>query len=298
MVCLGRGFDAASRAFWPVAVLIALSIDSGAIDSSALGQVPADPDELLTAMRARAEATEVQAVDPMDDLRFVPRPVFRYDDQPRGFVDGTLWIWTTKDGRPAAFQKIEAMERDGPPRWNYCFASFSLGRLSAHWPGGRRFESTEPAIAFQRLPGAAAPADGKLRWGLSARGLARMFSAEIRDAATGDREQMRLLPRPIYEYEVSGIDTGRGAVFAFATYGTNPDLLFALESRTVGSGEPEWRYAVARMTNGGVTLLYDGREIWRVDQVSSRDGVLPTWTFFGEPRERAAARPPLQGTGS
>lgn len=297
-MCERRGFDATRRAFWPVAVFIALGIDSGAIGSSALGQVPAGHAELLDAMRARAEATEVQAVDPVDDLRFIPRPVFRYDDQPRGFVDATLWIWTTEDGRPAAFQKIEAMERDGPPRWNYCFASFSRGRLSARWPGGLRFESTKPAITFQHLPGAAAPADGKLRWGLSARRLARMFSAEIRDAATDDREQMRLLPTPIYEYEVSGRDACRGAVFAFATYGTNPDLLFALESRTAGSGQWEWQYAVARMTNGAVTLLYGGREIWRVDQVSSRDGVLPTWTFFGEPRERAATRPPLQGTGS
>lgn len=290
-------FDAAPRDFSALTVMLAaLGIYSGAAVS---GQATIEErDGLLAAMRARAEGTQVQMVDLAGELQFVSEPVFRYDDQPRGFVDATLWMWTGANGRPVAFQKIEAMERDGPPRWNYCFASFSERTLSARWPGGRRFQSTEPAVRFADLPGPQIRADAALRWTLQVRRIARRFAADIKDAATGDREQMRLLPRPIYEYELPESDGGRGAVLAFATYGTNPDLLFALETRISDGGEQVWQYAVVRMTNGSVTLRYDGREAWIADEVSSRDGVLPTWTFFGEPREETAASPQQERAGS
>ena len=44
-----------------------------------------------------------------------PDPIFRYSDQPRGFVDATLWSWGPpgSTGRPAAIAKIEAAVSPG-----------------------------------------------------------------------------------------------------------------------------------------------------------------------------------------
>src|SRR5258708_34016413 len=58
-----------------------------------------DQDELrrtrmLEQMRALAEGTNVRFENGDRQPELVPRPVFRYDDQPRRFLDATMWVWT------------------------------------------------------------------------------------------------------------------------------------------------------------------------------------------------------------
>jgi hypothetical protein len=233
----------------------------------------------LERMRTLAEQTKVRFENGERAPELVGNPVFRYDDQPRRFIDATMWVWTDA-GRPIAIEKIEAMRQDARPRWGYCFASLARETLSVEWANGRRFRSTAPGVEFRPLHDEPSVAQRTSERARQVRSLARGFSARIlTDAGAQNSEAMRLLATPIYEYTEPATDVLAGAVFGFTTSGTNPDLLVVLEAR----GEKDhlhWQFAPARVTAGGVTLSYRDQEVWEVPHVEPRAASFPTWTFF------------------
>lgn len=240
--------------------------------------------QLLEQMRLLARATNVRyqasghQPAPTHRPKLVDSPVFRYDDQPRFFLDATMWVWTDAN-RPVAFEKIEVMSQDRP-RWGYCLTSVSDRLLSVTWADGREYRSSAAGIDFRPLPDApAAPARSAARK-LGARKLARDFSARIlTDDRANTSEEMRLLSTPIFEYDDPQTNSFLGAVFGLATSGTNPDVLFLLEPRDAG-GESVWHYAVGRMTTGGVTLKYREAKVWEAEFCQPVPTAFPTWTFF------------------
>jgi hypothetical protein len=246
----------------------------------------AAPSKLLTQMQMLAAQTEVRFLDEtLDSPEFVQTPVFRYSDAQRGFLDATMWVWTS-GGRPVAFHKVEAMVvlETQASLWGRCIASVSSERLSVEWRDGRHFETDQAGMSFVKLPGSPDPGQTTATRRLQARRLARGFSGRIFDPGTDTSEEMRLLPAPIYEYRLAGSDLFRGAVFGVAAHGTNPDILVSLEVSDGAEESPHWHYAVARMTNGSVTLQRDGQTVWECEQVDSMTGVFDTWMFFAEPR--------------
>lgn len=244
--------------------------------------------QLLAEMTTLAQKTKV-AGEHGEDVKLVDKPVFRYDDQPRRFIDATMWIWTDH-GRPAACQKIEARYEfnTGQPLWGYCFTSLSPGRLSASW-GERTYQSSQPGIAWQPLEGSPAPAAGNVQRKRQLRELARGFSGRaLLNPRTGDSAELRLFTTPIYEY--SDPDTGLliGAIFGFETNGTNPDVLVVIEAVET-AGKPQWQFAPARMTTGGITLNYRERKAWECEFVQPSEGPFANWLFFPMPRKPVPA---------
>jgi hypothetical protein len=243
--------------------------------------------EFLAQMRTLAEQTEIRLAKGDAKPELVKDPVFRYDDQPRRFIDATIWAWTDQ-GRPVAFQKIEAIEygeADAPSAlWQYCFASVSPGLLTAQWPQERRFRATDPGVAFRPLADSPEIPEGNTQRKRQARELARKFSARIVTSPKNNiRQEMRLLTTPIFEYAHPKTKEYLGAVYGFSTNGTNPDLLVVLEIHKE-KGALRWRYAPARMTCCAVNLAYEDSEVWNVDWVNGSDAPFPTWTFFATPR--------------
>ena len=106
----------------------------------------------------------------------------------------------------------------------------------------------------------------------------RDFSARIHRGADAS-EEMRLLPTPVLEYTDPESKVYLGAVFDFATNGTNPARLVRLEPRWA-DGTPTWHYAAARMTNNGVMLKYRGEPGWQVELCPPPWTGLSTWTLF------------------
>ena len=231
-----------------------------------------------------AESTAVEYTSGSGRLRLVPEPVFRYDDQPRRFIDATMWIWTD-GGRPVACQKVEAKYEfiKGDPLWGYCFTSLSPDKLKASWTD-RNYQSTEAGIAWQSFADSPAPASGNTLRKRQLRELARGFAGRIlQNPRTGDSSEMRLFTTPIFEYADPATKLLIGSVFGFETNGTNPDLLVLIEAR--GSAEKsEWQFAPARMTTGGITLNYRDRKVWEAPFVGPREGPFANWLFFQTPR--------------
>ncbi|HEV3022490.1 MAG TPA: hypothetical protein VGX76_08480, partial [Pirellulales bacterium] len=132
----------------------------------------------LEQMRTLAERTTVRFEHAERKPEFVRTPAFRYDDQPRRFIDATMWVWTDA-GRPIAFEKIEAMRQDARPRWGYCFTSLADETLVVEWDHGRRFRSTEPGVEFRSLPDAPVVGARSAERIRQIRKLASDFSARI-----------------------------------------------------------------------------------------------------------------------
>ena len=84
-------------------------------------------------------------------------------------------------------------------------------------------------------------------------------------ADNSDREALRLLPRPLYRYDLAGAKEPDpklldGALFAFVL-GTDPEVVLALEA--VGSPEDAvWQYACSRATSGGLEVRWGDELVW------------------------------------
>ena len=92
--------------------------------------------------------------------------------------------------------------------------------------------------------------------------MARRFSAVLVGWPWAPKnEPLRMLPRELYRYQSKNPDLLDGAVFGFVQ-GTDPEALLLLEAVREESGL-QWQYALARRTNGEVTVDYDGRTVWK-----------------------------------
>jgi hypothetical protein len=240
--------------------------------------------KMLEKMEAVAQETKVSFAEGNGEVLLRDKPVFRYDDQPRRLVDATVWTWIYQ-GRPIAFQKVEAIER-GAGEWQRCFVSLAEDRLKVQWGKGRMFESTEAGVSYRPVPDAPAMAPRNLERRRQLRELARTFTARILlDPANQDSQEMRLLTSPMFEFEDEKSKLLRGAVFGYSTNGTNPDLLILFEAREA-QGSFAWHYAPARMTTGGITVAHSDKPIWECAFAEPGQSTFPTWTYFQTPREQ------------
>lgn len=238
----------------------------------------------LQQMRERAEETRIRPIDGKKEPKLEEKPIFRYDDQQRGFIDATIWAWTVA-GRPVAFEKIEVMlEFKTKPLWNCCFASLSEDRLQADLGQDRRFQAKEPGVSFQPVASAPPPATKQTERRRQLRDLARSFSARVTlDPNSTNSEEMRLLATPLFEYVNPESKLMDLAVFGYSTAGTNPDMLVVFELREK-AGKRVWHYSPVRMTAGGVTLKHANATVYEVPFVLIQEAPFPTWTFFQYPR--------------
>ena len=244
---------------------------------------PHGDDAMRSAMRRLADSVTIEIPSGADPELLV-EPVFRYSDQPRRIVDATLWVWTV-NGRPAAMQKVEAVERPEGPGWTVCLASFTPELLNVEWTGGQQLDCTQPGAAFQALSQPPELNAAAIR-PLHTRQVARRFAARIvNDPEQKTVEQMRLLARPIFEYSHPETGLLAGAIFGFASNGTNPDAYLVLEANQREEGQADWRYAWVRMTSGGVTGLLDNEPVWSCDWVRPQSVPRENWMFFRLTRE-------------
>ncbi len=239
-------------------------------------------DSKIVPMRERAQSMEVEIVDGQTaDL--IPEALFRYSDQPRGIIDGSFWCWQS-EGQPVAFQKIEYYDReDKDLRWFYCFASASQQRIHAKWGVGEQWTATAPGIKLQTLSNEPVLDDNELRVSFQIKNIARRFSVRLEDTVAGTEEQLRLMSRPIYRY--GNLTTqSMGAVFSFASNGTNPDALLLVQLDKEQTGR-KWKYGWLQMTTGKLMARLSDEVIWTAPYRTpnfDRPSKFETWLFFYE----------------
>jgi hypothetical protein len=252
-------------------------------DESDGADVKAQRNARLAVMRERAEAFEVARVlaGTKDEVPLRKTPVFRYDDQPRGIVDATLWCWEGT-GRPVALLKVEAAGPDEASFWQFCVASLADGPVDISFPNGGSLAVDTAGTTlhpFDKAPRPSERSAGRLR---QMKELVGRFAGTIHvDGKESLKQEMRCLPRPIHQYSGDSAGLAEGVIFGLTTNGTNPDVLVLIELRQHGEDGLRWEYGIVKMTASDVHIQLDGAEVYS----SPKSEPMRKWTFFRMARD-------------
>jgi hypothetical protein len=205
-------------------------------------------------------------------------PVLRWANYTRSggrkVRDAATYIWTAQ-GRPEVVACVFPMTEDGTTI-RLDVGSLARSGLVAEREGRRLWYPKEPGVKFQPVPDAPPPAES------AAARLRQMkeLAIEFRSTLIGlrgdgsDREELRMLPQPVYRYESENPELLDGAMFFFVQ-GTDPESLLLLEAVRTGAGH-QWQYAFARRSSGALTARYHDEVVWKIpSQHTPRNPVLP-----------------------
>ena len=155
--------------------------------------------------------------------------------------------------------------------------------LDVRWETGEPWSSRGPGVTMTALPSAPAPHARPAARRAQLREIAGRFSADIIDPIARTRERMRLLPTPIHRYSDEEAGLIDGAIFGFASNGTNPDALLLVELTGSEDGEFEWRYGLAQMTAGELAVSLGKDVVWTAPyRYPNKPSRFDTWLFFRE----------------
>ncbi|MFK8110890.1 MAG: hypothetical protein AB8B91_01735 [Rubripirellula sp.] len=217
-------------------------------------------------MRSRAQAIRFQCEMKGLPDRMQAEPLFRYDDVPRGYVDGAVWRWG-KSGRPMAIVTTE-LHPDylgGGPRVVYDFLSLADFSFSAISNDSQWAPSTS-AVVMQPLP-PAMQEEFKVGQSPSVRmfqmkRIMQHFSAHQIVSEENPEEtklSLRLLPRPIDRYQPSKSKMADGATFLFVA-GRMPGVIVFLD--TDGN---QWQFGIGRLSAPStLSVRVAENEVYRV----------------------------------
>jgi hypothetical protein len=221
----------------------------------------AEPATLREMIDAAVDSCQVYAgPDEQDPAK--PLVVLRWANNARGSEDGTTVLYTHQ-GRPVAAACLYPWEG----KLIHDFEAIARHPAIARRDGRVVWEPQKSGVVYADIPDAPAPEStraGRLR---QMKSLAEQFDTTLVGwkADNTDREELRLLPRPLYRYEADDPTEAKGAivdgaVFAFVM-GTDPETLLLIEAVDDGN-TTKWQYAFARRTSGELEGRLDGRIVW------------------------------------
>jgi hypothetical protein len=181
----------------------------------------------------------------------------RWANNARGSEDGLTLLYV-HEGRPLAAACVYPWAK----RLEHDFESLSRDRIVARHGEQIVWQPQEPGVVFADIPGAPAPEATRPQRLRQIKSLAEKFQATLLGwkLDNSDREELRLLSRPLYRYEPKDGDVIDGAVLAFVM-GTDPEVLLLIEA--VRDGDiARWQYAFARRTSGELEGRLDGAAVW------------------------------------
>lgn len=220
-------------------------------------------------------------------------PVLRWANNARGSEDGVTLLYV-HDGLPLAATCIYPWMQN----LQHEFESLSRGKVVARREGVVVWQPQAAGVTFAEIPGAAGPEATRPARLRQMKVLVEKFHATMMGWKTDstDREELRLLPRPLFRYEPKSGAVIDGAVFAFVM-GTDPEVLLQIEA--VKSGDKmTWQYAFSRRTSGRLEGRLGDTVVWQADRFPVQsDPKLPHFTRgVPLPPEIAAEQAKLQET--
>jgi hypothetical protein len=210
-------------------------------------------------MASRIEAIAVSSPEEGFPKRLQTPALFRYDDEARGYVDGTVWRLGEK-GRPLAIITAELHPNylGSGPRIVYDFLSLTERPFSARSHDVANWTPGGSAVRMAALPDGPEPAAEPAKRLTQIKSLARRFSGTQLIQETDETSvELRLLPKHIDRYVPHPHERADGAVFLLVN-GRNPALVLLVET----DGD-KWQYGVGRLSlPSTLTLRLDGRKVW------------------------------------
>jgi hypothetical protein len=211
-----------------------------------------------------------------------PVPVIRWRNVVRGQEGEAMMVVWPHNGRPVAMASIYPWEG----KMSHEFDSLSRENKLIARDQDRVIWSPETAgVEFKDVPKAPKPAKTAPERLRQMKAIAEGFKATMTGwmADNSDQEPLRLLPRPLYRYDLTSAKDPDpklldGALFAYVL-GTDPEVVLVLEA--IGTAEKaDWQYAFARATSGGLEVKLGDLVVWTADKhPANRNPKLPHCTM-------------------
>jgi hypothetical protein len=252
----------------PLAWRLALFACCVACVAAALSQGAAAQEEA-----AKPTTTLRELIDAaVNDVRIYPsaaakepaKPVvaLRWANNARGSEDGTTVLYIDR-GRPLAVACLYPWD-------GFLVQDFEVltnERIVARRDNRLIWQPQKSVVDFADVPDAAPPEASAAQRLRQMKSLAGQFQSTMLGWKSDDtdREELRLLPRPLYRYEVDDNQAKNGTlldggVFGFVM-GTDPESLLLLEAVKDGEAS-KWRFAFARRTSGELEGRHRGKVVW------------------------------------
>jgi hypothetical protein len=237
--------------------------------SSALAQAPEQKPESVwqKIFRQQAAAYRFRTGDDEGEVKVSADPILFWSQPVRGGDDGAIYLWT-KGGRPQAIGAFFIWPwREGGQAITHELHSLSDKPFTATWQE-RPWKSPEGAVSYQALTDATPPAETPERRLQQMKLLAREFAATSHGKDDRDWE-LRLLPRPLYRYELTGDQKSTvldGVLFGFVQ-GTDLEIVLMLEAVRTEKGNV-WRWSAARMSDLPLALSRGDAAVWQVEKAT------------------------------
>jgi hypothetical protein len=226
----------------------------------------------LAVMTERIDSISISATDPAVPKKMQPKPLFRYADETRGYVDGTVWR-LGESGRPLAVITAELHPNylGSGPCVVYDFLSLTERRFTARSADIPGWSPRAAAVVLKALPKAPETSAVAAKRLTQLKEQARRFSGtqEVQERQEDGKTfvHLRLLPREIERYAPGPEPLSDGAIFLFAN-GRNPALLLVIE--TDGKS---WQYGIGRLSMPStLEMRLDDTVVWSEPRISSSPG--------------------------
>jgi hypothetical protein len=207
-----------------------------------------------------------------------PLVALRWANNARGSEDGTTVLFVA-GGRPVAVCCIYPWDK----RLEHGFESLSRQRVIGRRDGRIVWAPQEAGVSFAQIPEAPTPEEGRIQRLRQMKALAEQFQATMLGwkVDSTDREELRLLSKPLFRYEPQDEKVIDGAVFAFVT-GTDPEVLLMIEA--VREGErTTWQYAFVRRTSGQLEGRWQDKAVWRAERHPQQHDPKKSYFTLGTP---------------
>jgi hypothetical protein len=193
----------------------------------------------------------------IEELKLQPEPLLRWTNPVSGLKDGTLFFWTTAEGRPYAAAQVFQIESGV---WLHEFQSLTTSSFRVIRDGRTIWAPTKPGIEWKPVPNAPAPAKNAAQRLTQMKAIVERFGASD-DFEGSSRWELRLLPKPLLRYSSSRGRITDGATFAFV-HTTDPEIFVTIEGFQENGQDPKWRYSLAPMTAYALKVTLDDQTIW------------------------------------
>jgi hypothetical protein len=202
---------------------------------------------------------------PKKELELKKESIFEWTNPIRSTPQqGVVFLWL-RNGRPAAVGSIFSFKDPSSlpgRRVSHELHALDREKLLVSRPAAALNEwKPEMGLARKALPDAGTPATTAGARLTQMRRLAQEFSGHETNE-DDKREDLRLLPAPLYRYPTSEDGVVDGALFALvSTEGTDPEVWLLIEARKEG-GTTRWEYACARFSNRNLYVRHKDKEVW------------------------------------
>lgn len=253
---------------------LALALGAAPLPSGAQDKKADAPDEKteLAEFLDDAKAYVIRTAKPDAALKLNETPVLNFTNPERNQERGSVFVWLTDAGRPAVMGQFFRFNIGERRLKKHALHSLAAGPLEAKFRDKLAWAPETPGVEWKTFPDAPAPAAGPKERLIQMRQLIRPFTLNLID--TKDKAtELRLAPRPLYEYTAPKAGATAGAIFSYVI-ATDPEAILIVEAFEE-NGKTGFRYALARFHYLRLTATLSDKPVWDV----AYDAAMPRNTF-------------------